>query len=188
MATESQTFRTCWWTDNQIFQTCTNLKQPYCSIEVHWSVKGSWNWKRQLFYLVIKLMKPFAAPRACRGWKAKRCIGIIVFRTANYTHVIENCQWVTNTTTKLSQKVLLHFHRIFLISWRGKRPFLINRTRTFAWKEPLPIAPPLPLGKLDNNLSPRVGDFAPKNHSQPKLPGGDPRGYTWYFHNRSQVM
>ena len=35
-----------------------------------------------------------------------------------------------------------------------------------------------PLGKLDNNLSPRVGDFAQKNHSRPKLPGGgDPRGY-----------
>ena len=39
-------------------------------------------------------------------------------------------------------------------------------------KEPLPIAPPLPLGKLDNNLSPRVGDFAQKNHPTPKLPGG----------------
>ena len=75
------------------------------------------------------------------------------------------------------------FFRIFLISWRGKRPFFMNRPRTFAWKEPLPIAPPLPPGKLDNNLSPRVGDFAQKNYPRPKLPGGDPRGYTWYFHN-----
>ena len=33
-------------------------------------------------------------------------------------------------------------------------------------------APPLPLGKLDNNLSPRVGDFAQKNHPRPKLAGG----------------
>ena len=31
-------------------------------------------------------------------------------------------------------------------------------------------------GKLDNNLSPRVGDFAQKNHPRPKLPGGGPSG------------
>ena len=103
----------------------------------------------------------------------------------SYFSLSHLCLQVTNTTTKLSQKVLLHFHCIFKI--RGKRPFLINRTRTFAWKEPLPIAPPLPLGKLDNNLSPRVGDFAQKNHPRPKLPGGgDPRGYTWYFHKGQQ--
>ena len=71
------------------------------------------------------------------------------------------------------------FSVFFLISWRGKQPFSINRTRAFA---PLPIAPPLPLGKLDNNLSLRVGDFAQRNPPRPKLPGGDPRGYTWYFH------
>ena len=68
------------------------------------------------------------------------------------------------------------FPPYFLIIWRGKRPFLINRTRTFAWKEPLPITPPLPLGKFDNNLSLRVGDFAQKNHPRPKLPGGGPSG------------
>ena len=61
-----------------------------------------------------------------------------------------------------------------LISWRGKQPFLTNRTRTFAWKEPLPIAPPLPLPlvKLDNNLSPRVGDFAQKIIPDLSCPGG----------------
>ena len=34
------------------------------------------------------------------------------------------------------------------------------------------------LGKLDNNLSPRVGDFAQKNHPRPKLPGGGTLGDT----------
>ena len=33
----------------------------------------------QLFYLVIKLTKPFAVPEACMRWKSKRGIGIISF-------------------------------------------------------------------------------------------------------------
>ena len=33
-------------------------------------------------------------------------------------------------------------------------------------------APPLPLGKLDNNLSPRVGDFAQKIILDLSCPGG----------------
>ena len=48
--------------------------------------------KTQLFYLVIKLMKPFAVPRACTTRKTKRDIGIIFFRTENYTDVIDNFQ------------------------------------------------------------------------------------------------
>ena len=46
--------------------------------------------KTQLFYLVIKLMKPFIVPRAYTRRKTKRGIGIILFRTENYTDVIEN--------------------------------------------------------------------------------------------------
>ena len=134
-------------------------------------------------------MKPFAAPRVCRGWKAKRCIGIIFFRTFVLRITLMLSKVFSEPLMSVSNK---HNYKtfseslpafplyFFLISWRGKRPFLINRTRTFAWKGPLSIAPPL--GKLDNNLSPRVGDFAQKNHPRPKLPGGDPRGYTWYFH------
>ena len=53
-----------------------------------------------------------------------------------------------------------------------------KQNQNLCMKRALPIAPPLPLGKLDNNLSPRVGDFAQKNHPRPNLPGGDPRGYT----------
>ena len=49
----------------------------------------------QLFYLAIKLMKPFAVPRACTRWKTKRGIGIILFRTENYADVIDNFQWAT---------------------------------------------------------------------------------------------
>ena len=50
-------------------------------------------------------------------------------------------------------------------------------------KRALTIAPPLPLGKLDNNLSPRVEDFAQKIILDPSCPGGgegegNPRGYT----------
>ena len=51
--------------------------------------------KETIFYLVIKLMKPFAVLRACTGWKTKRGIVIIFFRTENYTDVIENFQWAT---------------------------------------------------------------------------------------------
>ena len=48
--------------------------------------------KAQLFYSVIKLMKPFAVPRACTRLKTKRGIGTICFRAENYTDVIENFQ------------------------------------------------------------------------------------------------
>ena len=138
-------------------------------------------------------MKPFAAPRACRGWQAKICIGIIFFRTF-VLRITLLSRIFSEPLMSVSNK---HNYRtfsesppafppyFFLISWRGKRPFSINRTRTFAWKEPLPIAPPLPLGKLDNNLSPRVGDFAQKIIPDLSCPGGDPQGYTWYFHNGS---
>ena len=51
--------------------------------------------KTQLFYLGIKLMKPSPVPRACTRWKTKRGIGIIFFRTENYTDVVENFQWTT---------------------------------------------------------------------------------------------
>ena len=48
--------------------------------------------KTELFYLVIKLTKPFAVPRALRDGKTKRGVGIIFFCTENYTDVIENFQ------------------------------------------------------------------------------------------------
>ena len=48
--------------------------------------------EKQLFYLVIKLTKPFAAPKTCTGWKTGRHIGIIFFRAGNYTDLIENFQ------------------------------------------------------------------------------------------------
>ena len=135
-------------------------------------------------------MKAFAAPRACRGWKAKRCIGMIFFRTFVLSITLMLSRIFSEPLMSVSNK---HNYKTFsesppafppyflLISWRGKRPFLINGTRTFAWKEPLPIAPPLPLGKLDN-LSSRVGDFAQKIIPDLSYPEGDPRGYTWYFH------
>ena len=44
----------------------------------------------QLFYYVIKLMKPFAVSKACTRRKTKRGIGIIYFRADNYTDVIKN--------------------------------------------------------------------------------------------------
>ena len=45
-------------TDLTTFETCTNLKQPYCFIKVHWSIKIFVKLKEtQLFYLVIKLRK-----------------------------------------------------------------------------------------------------------------------------------
>ena len=126
-------------------------------------------------------MKPFAAPRACRGWKAKRRIGIIFFRTFVLRITLMLSRIFNEPLMSVSNKHNYNtfsespsaFPPFFLISWRGKLPFLINSTtRTFAWKELLPIAPPLPLGKLDNDLFPRVGDFAQKNHPRPKLPGG----------------
>ena len=46
--------------------------------------------KTQLFYLVVKLMKPFAVPRACTRRKTRRGIGIVIFPAENYTDVIEN--------------------------------------------------------------------------------------------------
>ena len=48
--------------------------------------------KTQLLYLVVKLMKPFAVPRDCTRRKTKRGIGIVIFRTENYTDVIKNFQ------------------------------------------------------------------------------------------------
>ena len=48
------------------FEKCTDLKQSYCFIRVHWSVKSFLKFKKtQMFYLVIKLMKPFVALKAC---------------------------------------------------------------------------------------------------------------------------
>ena len=68
----------------------------------------------------------------------------------------------------------------FLNQLERKATIFDKQNQNLCMKRALPIAPPLPLGKLDNNLSPRVGDFAQKNHPRPKLPGGggDPRGYT----------
>ena len=45
-------------TDLTIFRKCTNFKQSYCFIKVHWSIKNFVKLKEtQLFYLVIKLTK-----------------------------------------------------------------------------------------------------------------------------------
>ena len=43
------------------FEKYANLKQPYCFIKAHWSIKFHEIEKRQLFYLVNKLTKLFAA-------------------------------------------------------------------------------------------------------------------------------
>ena len=48
--------------------------------------------KTQLFYLAIKLTKPFAVPKVCTRSKTKRGIGIILFRADNYTDIMENFQ------------------------------------------------------------------------------------------------
>ena len=84
------------------------------------------------------------------------------------------CLLVTNTTTKLSQEVFLHFHRIFFNQLERQATIFDKQNQNLCMKRALSIAPPL--GKLDNNLSPRVGDFAQKNHPRPKLPGGGPSG------------
>ena len=124
-------------------------------------------------------MKPFAAPRTCRGWKAKRCIGIIFFRTFVLRITLMLSRVFSEPLMSVSNK---HNYKTFSESLPAfplyfffnqlerQATILINRTRTFAWKEPLPIAPPL--GKLDNNLSPRVGDFAQKIIPDLNCPGG----------------
>ena len=48
--------------------------------------------KTQLFYLGIKLMKPFVVQKVCTRLKTKRAIDIIFFRANNYADVIENFQ------------------------------------------------------------------------------------------------
>ena len=68
------------------------------------------------------------------------------------------------------------FFRIFFYQLERQATIFDRQNQNLRVKEPLPIAPPLPLGKLDNNLSPRVGDFAQKSHPRPKLPGGGPSG------------
>ena len=45
-------------TEDPLFQKCTNLKQPYSFIELHWTVKMYETEKTHLFYLVNKLTKP----------------------------------------------------------------------------------------------------------------------------------
>ena len=64
------------------------------------------------------------------------------------------------------------FFSIFFNQLERQATIFDKQNQSFRMKKPLPIAPPLPLGKLDNNLSPRVGDFAQKNHPRSKLPGG----------------
>ena len=53
---------------------CTDLMLYLSSMERRNFMKLK---KTQLFYLAIKLMKPFAVPRACTKWKTKR--GTLVF-------------------------------------------------------------------------------------------------------------
>ena len=134
-------------------------------------------------------MKHFAAPRACRVWKAKRCIGIIFFRT----FVLR----ITLMLSRISSEPLMsvrnkHNYKIFSESPPAVPPYFnqLERQATIfekqnqnlCMKRALPIDQLLPLGKLDNNLSPRVGDFAQKIIPDLICPGGNPRGYTWYFH------
>ena len=127
-------------------------------------------------------MKPFAAPRACKGWKAKRCICIIFFRTFVLRITLILSRIFTEPLTSVSNEHNCKtfsewppaFPPYFFLNQLERQAticdILINRTRTFAWKEPLPVAPPL--GKLDNNLSPRVGDFAQKIIPDLSCPGG----------------
>ena len=66
---------------------------------------------------------------------------------------------------------------LYFFNQLERQATIFDKNQNLCMKRALPIEPPL--GKLDNNLSPRVGDFAQKNHPRPKLPGGgDPRGYT----------
>ena len=62
MATKSWNFRTRWWQTTQSFSKNALIQSSHFSIpKVNWNIKTSWNWKRQLFYFVIKLTKPFSA-------------------------------------------------------------------------------------------------------------------------------
>ena len=85
----------------------------------------------QLFYLVIKLMKPFAVPRAYTGWKTKRGIGIILLRAENFTKwltadvsgspkILDNISSVILSTEKYDTDTSLSFaYRTSL--WYGKK-------------------------------------------------------------------
>ena len=38
VAAKNYNFRTGWWQTSQFFERCTNFKQSYCFIKVHWSI------------------------------------------------------------------------------------------------------------------------------------------------------
>ena len=80
MANQSLNFRTRWWQPTRFFRKMYLFRKDILlylsSLERRSFVKLK---KTQLFYLFIKLMKPFAVPRAFTGWKTKRGIGIILF-------------------------------------------------------------------------------------------------------------
>ena len=70
IANQSLNFRTRWWQPTRFFRKCSHLKQPYCFIKVHWSVKISWIWKRRNCFNYLSSKKAF-----CTRYKTKRGTG-----------------------------------------------------------------------------------------------------------------
>ena len=80
--------------------------------------------------------------------------------------------------TKCKLQVMRVFSVSFFYQLERQATIFDKQNQNLRMKRAFNHCPTPTLGKLDNNLSPRVGDFAQKNHPRPNLPGGDPRGYT----------
>ena len=122
-------------TDEQRSRFFQGMHQFKAAILLYQSSLGLKNFvkfsKKELFYLVIKLTKSFAVPKACTRWNTKRGIGIIYFRGDNCTDVIENFLWGTQVCKWQTQ--LQNFHKksysIFFASHR-------KQFDSFIWEVP----------------------------------------------------
>ena len=75
------------------FKIFTNLKQQYCFIKVHWSIKVSWYWKYTIVLLSYEVNEAFCCTKGL--CERKNCDGYRYhfYGVDNYTDVIENFQW-----------------------------------------------------------------------------------------------
>ena len=89
-------------TDLTFFERCTNFKQSYCFIKVHWNIKMFVKLKEaQLFYLVIKLTKAVVS-----AWQNFDRFWIDLCQTSSYSMKLR--KYKTNSV----DTVIFNLHQI----------------------------------------------------------------------------